>query len=77
VREVKLMQSTTAVEGGGIVRAIIPANTPFVQLDHIPYRDPNVLCARVGRGRVQADETARWIYVRILHTRIEGWCRIA
>jgi hypothetical protein len=73
VREVKLMQSTTAVDGGGIVRAIVPADSPFVELDHFTYRDPDVLCVRVGHRRVQATRVVRWIYVRVLHTRIEGW----
>jgi hypothetical protein len=73
VREVKLMQSTTAVDGGGIVRAIVPANAPFVELDHFTYRDPDVPCSRVGPGRAQAVRIVRWMYVRVVKTRIEGW----
>jgi hypothetical protein len=73
VREVKLMKSTTAVKGGGIVRAIVPAGSHFVELDHFPYRDPNVLCARVAPGRVEAAAVVQWMYVRIVGTRIVGW----
>jgi hypothetical protein len=73
VREVKLMQSSTAVTGGGIVRAIVPAGAPFVELDHFTYRDPDVICVHAGGGRVQAARVVRWMYVRVLHTRIEGW----
>jgi hypothetical protein len=73
VREVKLMQSTTGIEGGGIVRAIVPANSKFVELDHFAYRDPNVLCTRVAPGRVEAASVVQWMYVRIVGTSIEGW----
>jgi hypothetical protein len=51
----------------------VPANARFVELDHFDYVDPNVLCADVGRGRVQSGQVARWMYVRIAGTRIEGW----
>jgi hypothetical protein len=73
VREVKLMLNTTGVAGGGIVRAIVPSNSRFVELDHFTYRDPNVLCSRVGPGRVEANAMAQWMYVRVAHTDIEGW----
>jgi hypothetical protein len=73
VREVKVMQSTTGIEGGGIVRAIVPASSRFVELDHFAYRDPNVLCTPAGQGRVEAAEAVQWMYVRIVGTGIDGW----
>jgi hypothetical protein len=73
VREVKVMQSTTGIEGGGIVRAIVPASSRFVELDHFAYRDPNVLCSPAGKRRVEAAEVVQWMYVRIVGTGIDGW----
>ena len=72
VREVKVMQSTTGIEGGGIVRAIVPASSRFVELDHFAYRDPNVLCSPAGQGRVEAAEVVQWMYVRVVGTGIEA-----
>jgi hypothetical protein len=73
VEQIKLMVNTTAVAGGGIVRAIVPRSAPFVQLDHFAYRDPNTVCQRLGRRTVGAIYAARWIYVRLRDAPIEGW----
>lgn len=50
-----LAVSTTAVRGGGIVRAILPRGRPLEQLDTMTRSDSNIPC---GQERV-----ARWIYV--------------
>jgi hypothetical protein len=37
-----LFNSTTAVQGGDIIRAMLPPNTPFTEWDYMTYTDPNV-----------------------------------
>jgi hypothetical protein len=44
VTQVKIMANTTAVGGGGVIRAIVPANLSFAQYDHFTYNDQNVVC---------------------------------
>jgi hypothetical protein len=83
VTEAKLMAESTAVKGGGIVRAIIPKDrwSEFGVFDAMAYNDPNGECADEARSRVivRADASdsphvARWWYVRrTAGTAIQGW----
>ena len=52
-----LAVSTTAVQGGGYVRVIVPLSATFEELDHFDYLDPNHGCDSV--------DGVRWSYGRI------------
>jgi hypothetical protein len=52
------MANTTAVGGGGVIRAIVPANLSFAQYDHFAYNDQNVVCA--DRTSAGLGLTVRW-----------------
>jgi hypothetical protein len=56
--------NTTGVHGGGIVRGVARAGDPFEQLDRFGYADPNL---------VDGDPLTRWIYGRLVGTRMFGW----
>lgn len=66
---VPLVAATTGVRNGGIVRAIVRTNLPFVIRDEVLYEDRNVPCTR--------EYLARWRFVEARDDnggrRIRGW----
>jgi hypothetical protein len=62
-----LTVSTTAVDGGGIVRAIVPQSTPFERADGFGYPDQNYAC--------DATDGVTWSYgrIRLGSGRAWGW----
>jgi hypothetical protein len=79
VDEVMVTANTTGVAGGGIVRAIVPTQTPFREVDHFPYRDPNVTCTKIaGKPLRSVHWGVQWAMVALEGdaTGIDGWVPI-
>lgn len=69
VTQVKVNANTTAVAGGGIVRAIVPLTrrAQFSVVDYFGYTDSNQECLnerRPNTHRTAGARVARWVYVR-------------
>jgi hypothetical protein len=56
--------NTTGVHGGGVVRGVARVEDAFEHLDGFGYSDPNI---------VEGNPLARWIYGRLVGTRMFGW----
>ena len=63
-----MVTSTTAVDGGGLVRAIVPHATPFERADGFGYPDQNYACGTSTDG-------VTWSYGRVIvgTRRVWGW----
>jgi hypothetical protein len=62
-----LVTHTTAVRGGGIVRAVVRASDPISVVDGFGYCDPNY-----GRRPIKRP-VATWSFGRVAGTRVWGW----
>jgi hypothetical protein len=62
------------VNGGGLVRAIVPKSATFAVRDHFGYADPNGSCQpEPSLGPRQQSRVAQWIFGAIARRNIEGW----
>lgn len=73
VRQSFVEATTTGVDGGGIVRAVVPVNTPYAIADQFGYADPNGYCTPESSHRLDRPaRVAQWVLIR-LSGGLEGW----
>lgn len=78
VQQVKIEANTTGLDGGGIVRAIVPATTPYDVLDSHGTTDPNGYCSpepddssRIADNKVA--NVAQWAFLKTREFPLEGF----